>query len=179
MVKCGLEFFILKFTEPLQSCCCPVQKNLPRKAALAWQVNRYLWRGSWNFKIFFSRPLSWMKLTAGRHPIISTALITFLSRVAGLTLAFLCFVFTIFCVCTNIITPTFRLGFSSRDPIQFETFKWINIIYAILMKFRKMKTMRRNLPELSIVLIFQINLLNSSLNNISQTVKKLFFVYFY
>ena len=29
MLKSGLEFFILKFTEPLQSCCCPVQKNLP------------------------------------------------------------------------------------------------------------------------------------------------------
>ena len=25
MVKIGLDFFILKFTEPLQSCCCPVQ----------------------------------------------------------------------------------------------------------------------------------------------------------
>jgi hypothetical protein len=32
MMKSGLEFFILKFTEPLQSCCCPVQTNLPRKA---------------------------------------------------------------------------------------------------------------------------------------------------
>ena len=45
-----LEFFILKFTEPLQSCCCPVQKNLPRWAELAWQVSRYLWRGSVDFK---------------------------------------------------------------------------------------------------------------------------------
>ena len=36
MVKSGLEFFILKFTKPLQSCCCPVQKNLHRKAELAW-----------------------------------------------------------------------------------------------------------------------------------------------
>ena len=26
MVKSGLEFFILKLNEPLQSCCCPVQK---------------------------------------------------------------------------------------------------------------------------------------------------------
>ena len=42
MMKSGLEFFILKFTEPLQSCCCPVQKNLSRKAELAYQVNRYL-----------------------------------------------------------------------------------------------------------------------------------------
>jgi hypothetical protein len=41
-IKSGLEFFVLKFTEPLQSCCCPVQKNLPRKAELAWQVSRYL-----------------------------------------------------------------------------------------------------------------------------------------
>ena len=42
MVKSGLKIFILKFTKPLQSCCCPVQKNLPRKAELAWQVSRYL-----------------------------------------------------------------------------------------------------------------------------------------
>ena len=56
-MKSGLEFFILKLNEPLQSCCCPVQTNRPRKAELAWQVSRYLWRGSWNFKIFFSRPL--------------------------------------------------------------------------------------------------------------------------
>ena len=38
MVKSGLDFFILKFTEPLQSCCCPVQKNLPKKAELACQL---------------------------------------------------------------------------------------------------------------------------------------------
>ena len=31
----------------------PVQKNLPRKIELAWQFTRYLWRGTWNFKIFF------------------------------------------------------------------------------------------------------------------------------
>ena len=54
MVKSGLEF-ILKLTEPLQSCCCPVQKYLPRMAELAWQLSRYLWRGSVNFKIN-SRP---------------------------------------------------------------------------------------------------------------------------
>ena len=35
----------------------PSELLLPRKAELAWQVCRYLWRGSWNFKIFFSRPL--------------------------------------------------------------------------------------------------------------------------
>ena len=40
MVKSGLEFFILKFYQPLQSCCCPVQKKLPGKAELAWQVSR-------------------------------------------------------------------------------------------------------------------------------------------
>ena len=31
----------------------PSAKNLPRKIELAWQVTRYLWRGRWNFKIFF------------------------------------------------------------------------------------------------------------------------------
>ena len=41
MVKSGLEF-ILKLTELLQSCCCPVQKYLPRMAELAWQLSRYL-----------------------------------------------------------------------------------------------------------------------------------------
>ena len=50
MVKSGLEF-ILKLTEPLQSCCCPVEKCLPRMAELAWQLCRYLWRGFVNFKI--------------------------------------------------------------------------------------------------------------------------------
>ena len=39
MVKSGLEKIILKFHEPLQICCCPVQKNLPRNAELAWQVS--------------------------------------------------------------------------------------------------------------------------------------------
>ena len=55
MLKSGLEI-ILKLTEPLQSCCCPVQKYLPSMAELAWQLSRYLWRGSVNFKIN-SRPL--------------------------------------------------------------------------------------------------------------------------
>ena len=40
-VKSGLDFFILKSYQPLQSCCCPVQKVLPRRAELAWQVSRY------------------------------------------------------------------------------------------------------------------------------------------
>ena len=42
MVKSGLALFILKSYVPLQGCCCPVQKNLPRMAELAWQVSRYL-----------------------------------------------------------------------------------------------------------------------------------------
>ena len=50
MVKSGLEFVILKFTEPFQSCCCPVQKHLAREAQLAWQVSTYLLRGSMDFK---------------------------------------------------------------------------------------------------------------------------------
>ena len=54
-VKSGLEIFILKFSEPLQSYCCPVQNNLPRKAQLAWQVSTYLWRGSLNFKLKVSK----------------------------------------------------------------------------------------------------------------------------
>ena len=41
----------MNFTEPLESCCCPVQKYLPRIAELAWQLSKYLWRGSVNFKI--------------------------------------------------------------------------------------------------------------------------------
>ena len=55
MVKSGLEF-ILKLNEPLQSCCCPLQKYLPRMTELAWQLSRYLLRGSVTFKIN-SRPL--------------------------------------------------------------------------------------------------------------------------
>ena len=51
MVQSGLQFFILKFTEPLQSGCCPVPKNLPIRAELAWQVSGYLWRGSVNFNL--------------------------------------------------------------------------------------------------------------------------------
>ena len=42
MVKSGLEKNILKFHDGLQSCCCPVQKNLSGKAELAWQVSSYL-----------------------------------------------------------------------------------------------------------------------------------------
>ena len=42
MVKSGLEKIILIFQVPLQSCCGPVQKSLPRKAELAQLVSRYL-----------------------------------------------------------------------------------------------------------------------------------------
>jgi hypothetical protein len=41
MVKSGLEKIILKIDVPLQNRCCPVQKNLPRRAELAWLVSRY------------------------------------------------------------------------------------------------------------------------------------------
>ena len=53
MMKSGLENIISKFHHGLQSCYCPVPKNLPRKAELAWQVSRYLW----SLKIIFSWPL--------------------------------------------------------------------------------------------------------------------------
>ena len=33
--------YIFLCSVPLQSCCCPVQTNLPRKAELARQVSRY------------------------------------------------------------------------------------------------------------------------------------------
>ena len=33
-MKSGLEKNILEYHDPLQSCCCPMQKNLPRKAWL-------------------------------------------------------------------------------------------------------------------------------------------------
>ena len=55
-IKRRLEFSILKFTDSLLSCCCPVQKYPPRMAKLAWQLSRCLSRGSVNFKIN-SRPL--------------------------------------------------------------------------------------------------------------------------
>jgi hypothetical protein len=34
MLKSGLDFFILKFTKPLQSCCCPVQKKSDQKGRI-------------------------------------------------------------------------------------------------------------------------------------------------
>ena len=78
MVKSGLEKNILKFHVPLQSCCCPVQKNLPRRAELAWLVSRYLWRGAWNFKIIFSRPLFTIILSQKRS--FQDFLVTYSSR---------------------------------------------------------------------------------------------------
>ena len=40
MVKNDPEFFILKFTEPFQICCFPVQKKInPERHNLAWQVS--------------------------------------------------------------------------------------------------------------------------------------------
>ena len=54
MVKSGLEF-ILKLTEPLQSCCCPVQKS---RAELAWQV-----KGQLISKWFFGSSISSKKRT--------------------------------------------------------------------------------------------------------------------
>jgi hypothetical protein len=33
MTKSGLEFFILKLNEPLQSCCCPERLNWPVRLA--------------------------------------------------------------------------------------------------------------------------------------------------
>jgi hypothetical protein len=49
IVKSGLEFFILKFNEPLQGCCRSGQKNLLRRAELAWLVSRYI-KGLVKFK---------------------------------------------------------------------------------------------------------------------------------
>ena len=46
----------MKFTKPLQICCCSVQKYLHRMTKLAWQLSRYLWRGWVSFKTN-SRPL--------------------------------------------------------------------------------------------------------------------------
>ena len=57
MVKSGLEFFYFEIQRAPPECCCPVQKNLPRKAELTWQASRYLSRGSLIFKIKNSRPL--------------------------------------------------------------------------------------------------------------------------
>ena len=43
MVESGLEFFILKFTQPFQSCCCPVQKKSAKKG---W-IGPLKWKALW------------------------------------------------------------------------------------------------------------------------------------
>ena len=67
MVKSGLEFFILKSYMPLQSCCCPVQKNLPRNAKLTWLVSRYLWSQKSSLPIFVTYPLAWNSILQTFH----------------------------------------------------------------------------------------------------------------
>ena len=57
IVKSGLEFFYFVIEWGLSELLLPSAKNRPRKAELAWQVSRYLWRGSFNFKIKNSEPL--------------------------------------------------------------------------------------------------------------------------
>ena len=56
MVKSGLEFFILKFTEPLQRYLLTCQANSALLGRFFCTGQQQLWRGSVNFKIN-SRPL--------------------------------------------------------------------------------------------------------------------------
>ena len=51
MVKSGLVFFYFEILlAPSELLLPSAKKNLPRKAELAWQVSRYLWRGScWEY----------------------------------------------------------------------------------------------------------------------------------
>ena len=73
MVKSGLGLNFEIHLQPLQSCCCPVQKNLPRKAELAWRVKVQLIskcpyeKSVWTKyqKKIFLRFLSW-KFTTSR-----------------------------------------------------------------------------------------------------------------
>ena len=75
-------------------------------------------------------------------------------------------------------------GFPNFRPITMVQFDWLKVWKAgapVLLKnlqFRQL-TMRRNLPKTFSVLKFWINLLNFSLKNFWQTVKKLIFAYFY
>jgi hypothetical protein len=48
MMKSGLESINLRFHYLLQSCCCPMEKNLARKAGSAWLVE---------FQNIFFRPI--------------------------------------------------------------------------------------------------------------------------
>ena len=57
MVKSGLEFFILKFTEPLQRYLLTCQANSAFLGRFFCTGQQQLWRGSMNFKIKNSRPL--------------------------------------------------------------------------------------------------------------------------
>ena len=57
MVKSGLDFFILKLKEPLQRYLLTCQANSVVLDRFFCTGQQQLWRGSWNFKIIFSRPL--------------------------------------------------------------------------------------------------------------------------
>ena len=67
MMKSGLEKNVLKFHEPLQSWCFPVQKNLPRNAELTWLVSRYLWSQKSSLPIFVTYPLAWNSILQTLH----------------------------------------------------------------------------------------------------------------
>ena len=57
MVKSGLEKNILKFNGGLQSYLLTYQANSTFLGRFFCTGQQQLWRPSWNFKIFFSRPL--------------------------------------------------------------------------------------------------------------------------
>ena len=57
MVKSGLEFFILKLSEPLQKYLVTCQANSAFLGRFFCTGQQQLWRGSVNFKIKFFRPL--------------------------------------------------------------------------------------------------------------------------
>ena len=57
MVKSGLEKIILKFHVPLQRYLLTSQANSAYLGRFFCTGQQQLWRGTWNFKIFFSRPL--------------------------------------------------------------------------------------------------------------------------
>ena len=57
MVKSGLEKIILKFHVPLQRYLLTSQANSALLGRFFCTGQQQLWRGTWNFKIIFSRPL--------------------------------------------------------------------------------------------------------------------------
>ena len=57
MVKSGLEKIILKFHVPLQRYLLTSQANSALLGRFFCTGPQQLWRGTWNFKIIFSRPL--------------------------------------------------------------------------------------------------------------------------